>query len=63
MNWLSHRAQDVALDLALDDFRHQAIHCTATGSHLLKHRGAIPVFLDRVLDAIELALNAMYARN
>jgi hypothetical protein len=53
----------VALDLALDDFRHQAIHCTATGSHLLKHRGAIPVFLDRVLDAIELALNAMYARN
>jgi hypothetical protein len=56
-------AQDVTFDFALDDFRHETVDRAATGGHLLQNCSAVPVLLDGVLDALQLSLNAVDARN
>jgi hypothetical protein len=49
----------MTLDFALDDLGHQAVHCAAAGGYLLKNGGTILICRDRILDALELPLNAI----
>lgn len=53
----------MVLDLALDDFGHQAVYSTATCRYLLQHRSTVLILSDSVFDALKLSLNAIDARN
>lgn len=53
--WTEH----VRFDFALDDFGHEAVDRTPACRHLLQHCSAVPVFLNCILDTVQLPLDAI----